>query len=265
MSQLAICLLGSFQVTLDGQLLTGFETDKTRALMAYLAVETGQPHRREALAALFWPNRPESMARNNLRQTLYRLRRAIVDHEAAPAFLLITVHEIQLNPAADYWIDLAEFNSLVADCHEHHSEGISLCGACLNLLKTAVELYRGDFLAGFSLTDSLGFDWWQLVKQEANHHLALEALEWLGTYYEYVKDYARVGYYAQKEIQLEPWRESAHLRLMRSLVQCGQRKTAVQHYERCRRLVLKETGGEPIKQTALLYEQIRHGELEPTG
>ena len=36
-----------------------FESGKVRALLAYLAVESQQPHSREALAELLWPNHPE--------------------------------------------------------------------------------------------------------------------------------------------------------------------------------------------------------------
>ena len=42
-----IKLLGTFQVRLDGELLTGFRSDKARALLAYLAVESTRPHRRQ--------------------------------------------------------------------------------------------------------------------------------------------------------------------------------------------------------------------------
>ena len=84
----------AFQVALDGSALTTFATDKVRALLAYLAVESGRPHRREALAALLWPNCPKSAARTNLRQALYRLRRALTDHQATHPHLLVTAKAV---------------------------------------------------------------------------------------------------------------------------------------------------------------------------
>jgi hypothetical protein len=39
MARLAIRLLGPFQVTLDGQPVTGFESDKVRALLARVRAE----------------------------------------------------------------------------------------------------------------------------------------------------------------------------------------------------------------------------------
>ena len=62
MARLVIRLLGPFEVTLDGEPVTGFETRKARALLAYLAVEGDCSHRREALAEMLWPGRPEGAA-----------------------------------------------------------------------------------------------------------------------------------------------------------------------------------------------------------
>jgi hypothetical protein len=70
LARLAIRLLGSFQATADGEPVTGFETVKARALLAYLAVESDRPHRRELLAEMLWPERPIGAARANLRHTL---------------------------------------------------------------------------------------------------------------------------------------------------------------------------------------------------
>ena len=79
MARLEIHLLGSFRVTLNGEPVTAFESDKVRALLAYLAVESDRPHRRERLVGLPWPNWPERSARQNLSQALYNLRAAIGD------------------------------------------------------------------------------------------------------------------------------------------------------------------------------------------
>ena len=69
MARLEIRLIGAFEVTLDGQPMLGFESDRVCALLAYLAVESDRPHRREKLAGLLWPDLPEESARANLRRT----------------------------------------------------------------------------------------------------------------------------------------------------------------------------------------------------
>ena len=90
MAHLSLSLFGPWHVTLDGQPVTGFESAKVRALLAYLAVEADRPHHRDALAGLLWPEVPDSTARNNLRQALANLRQAIGDRTAEPPFALLT-------------------------------------------------------------------------------------------------------------------------------------------------------------------------------
>jgi DNA-binding SARP family transcriptional activator len=52
MSRLTLSLLGPPEFTLNGSPVTGFESNKVRALLAYLAVEADCPHHRLALAGL---------------------------------------------------------------------------------------------------------------------------------------------------------------------------------------------------------------------
>ena len=84
MVRLSISLLGTFQVLLYGQEIAGFDSDKVRALLAYLAIESDRPHRREALAGLLWPERPERTARHNLSQALFNLRTLLDDAAGSP-------------------------------------------------------------------------------------------------------------------------------------------------------------------------------------
>jgi DNA-binding SARP family transcriptional activator len=261
MSRLAVFLLGSFQVTLDGLPLTAFATDKVRALLAFLAVESGVPQRREALAAMLWPNRPEAAARTSLRQALYRLRRALGDRQASVPHLLITAKEVQLNPDNSHWLDVTEFEAHISTCHARHPHGLSLCPDCLARLVAAVQLYQGEFLAGFTLPACPRFEWWQLNTQEACHRHALEALYRLVVTYEAQRDYVSVSRYARREIELEPWRESAHRHCMRALALSGQRGEALHQYELCRALLAQEMGVEPSLETTQLYERIRSGDL----
>ena len=90
---LKIALFVSFQVWLNGRSLTDFATDKARALLVYLLIERQQPHRRESLATLLWPDQPDARARQNLRQALSNLGQALGDSEDSPnPYLLIDRH-----------------------------------------------------------------------------------------------------------------------------------------------------------------------------
>jgi len=45
MARLDIMLFGPFQLMLDGEPVAGIDSDKVRALLAYLALEADRPHR----------------------------------------------------------------------------------------------------------------------------------------------------------------------------------------------------------------------------
>ena len=114
MPELDVRLLGSLQLKQDGQKsLTGFESNKVRALLAYLVVEATRPHRRRHLAALLWPEISESKALTNLRHVLANLRRVIADHVADPPYLIITPQTIQFNQDSDILVDVCEFERCV--------------------------------------------------------------------------------------------------------------------------------------------------------
>lgn len=153
MAHLSLSCLGPFQVTLDGQPVTSFKSNKVRALLAFLAVEADRPHRREVLAGLLWPDWPDRDALSNLRYTLSDLRRAIGDRNAQPSYLLIARETLQFNPASDHWLDVAAFSDLTGQ-------------EDLPGLEEAITLYRGSFLEGFSLADSAPFEEWTLFTRE---------------------------------------------------------------------------------------------------
>ncbi len=151
MAHLSLSLLGPVQAVQEGQPVTAFESNKVRALLAYLAVEANRPHTRDALVGLLWPDQSEQAARNNLRQAIANLRQAIGDRTATPPFLLITRETIQFNAESDHSLDATAFTALLAACEKHTHRRPETCRSCAQRLHQAVELYRGNFLEQFFL------------------------------------------------------------------------------------------------------------------
>ena len=256
MARLSVRLLGSFQVTLDGQVVTEFTTDKTRALLAYLAVEAERPHRREVLAGLLWPDRPEPAARASLRSALMALRQVIGDRNAVAPSLDVTRQNIQFNRESDTWVDVKAFTALLEQVKREVPDVQST-----RVLEEAVELYRGEFLEGFSLPDSAAFEEWALLTREQLRRLVTEALEQMVDRYELAGEYEAALPHARRQVELDPWRERARRQLMRLLASSGQRGAALAQYEACRELLDQELGVEPAPETTALYNRIRTGEI----
>ena len=259
MARLSIYLLGPFHVLRDGSPVTGFESDKVRALLAYLALEADRPQRRAYLAGLLWPNCPEQNARHDLRQALSNLRHSIGDVDVTPPYLRITRDTIQYNRQSDCWLDVQAFDALLDACQEHAHRRLDLCPPCIERLHQAVALYRGSFLQGFTPGENLPFQEWMLLLEERCHRRAAGALSQL------VRCYARRGEhelalrYARRHVALEPWREEAHRHIMRALALSGQRNAALIQYQHCCRILADELQVQPERETTELYRRIRDG------
>src|SRR6266545_385362 len=152
MPALTLALLGPPQVTRADGGAVAFRSRKHMALLAYLALEQRHSHSRDTLLGLLWPEAPEDAARSNLRVALADLRRLL--GELDTPFLLASRHSVQFAPASDHALDVAAFTTLLAECRAHAHDAPASCDACVAWLAQAVELYRGDFLAGFALPDS---------------------------------------------------------------------------------------------------------------
>jgi DNA-binding SARP family transcriptional activator/predicted ATPase len=258
MSGLRLCLLGTLEVTWDGQVVPALTSEKLRALLGYLAIEEERPHRRGALAGLLWPAQPDRLARHSLRQALFTLRRSLRPAGGAPP-LLASRGEVWFNPAAKSWVDVKVFASLISACAAHAHARDALCEACERRLAEAVALYRGGFLSEISLSDCAEFEQWVVLRRERLHLVATDALARLAASYERrgQLDLARGA--AERHLELDPWCEPAHRQLMRALHLSGQRAAGLAAYERCRRVLELELGVEPEAETSALYERIRRG------
>ena len=261
MTHLSLSLLGPFQAEMADQSLTRFDSDKTRALLAYLSVEAARPHRRETLAGLLWPDKVEQRARQSLSQALTNLRHLLSERKAAPPFLLTTYQTVQFNRDSDYQLDVQALIDALAAVNDHQHTDLETCERCLERLKKSVATYRGEFLAGFSIPDSPAFEEWLVVERERLHRMVIAALDRLVKAYARSQAYDQALPYAWQAVGLDPWREEAQRRLMRLLAQSGRRSEALAQYETCRQLLQEELGAEPTPETQRLYEQIRRGHL----
>jgi DNA-binding SARP family transcriptional activator len=264
MARLSVNVLGSFQATLNGEPVTGFAYSKARALLAYLAVEADRPHTRRELAALLYPESTDRVASSNLRKVIYMLRRAIGNDDASPPYVQITRQTVQLDRESDFGSDLEVFTRAIEFSEAHAHRSLETCTSCMERLAGAAEVYRGDLLAGLAV-DSVLYEEWLVVQRERLHGHALEMLGHLADYHGRRGEHDQAIEYARRQVELEPWRESAHRQWMRALVLSGQRAEALAQYAACRQVLEEELGVEPEEETTALYERIRRGDLPGLG
>ncbi len=256
MARLSLSLMGPFAAQVDGQPLSGFQSNKVRALLAFLAIEMAYAHPRQTLCGLLWPEVTDSRAHHNLNQALCNLRHTIGDCglPLPVPVLIATTQTIQFNCHSDHWLDVAEFERLTGWASAPNCPSNDLAA-----LHQAVKLYRGPFLHGFSLDDSADFDTWVVLQRERLHQLALDVLRCLADAHAAEGKLDEALYFARRQLQLDPWLEEAHLHVMRCLALSGRRSEALVQYGICRRILAQELGVAPAGETVRMYEQIRDG------
>jgi predicted ATPase/DNA-binding SARP family transcriptional activator len=255
-SRLALYLLGPPQIERDGEPVK-LDRRKALALLAYLAV-TGESQRRDSLVNLLWPESDGPRGRAALRRTLYALNQALVGD-----WLAVDREEIGLQPDADLWVDIVEFQRHLAGCETHGHPASQVCPACVAPLTEAVGLVRGEFLSGFSLKDSYNFDDWQLFQAELLRRELGAALERLVDWHRGQREFEPAAGYARRRLALDPLDEGAHRQLMRLYTWSGRRSAALRQYEECVGVLEEQLGVPPQEATTELYQAIQAGQAPP--
>ena len=255
MGHLTISLLGAPRVERDGVPID-VDTRKAIALLAYLAL-TAQAHSRDTLAALLWPEYDQTSARAALRRTLSALRKALDGG-------WVVVHGDTVGLERDgVWLDTERFRRLIDQCGAHGHPASEACPACLPALAEAVELHRGDFLAGFTLRDSPEFDDWQSYQAELLRRELAGALDLQVRGHSARLAFEQAIACARRRLALDPLHEPTHRTLMELYAWAGDRAAALRQYRECLRVMDEELGVAPLEETSQLNRAIAENKAPP--
>ncbi len=247
MSKIRVRLLGGCEVWAGDRQIGSFESQKARVLLAYLMYHRRRSFSQDHLAGLLWPEREPEAARQALHQAVSNLRSKLGDDGAS---LIRTTHlEIGLDGEADCWLDVEAFEEAL------HA-GADGEGADPRHLVTAVQLYRGELLAGFFVKECPELEDWLVAEQTRLHEAAVDVLRRLTDNYRRRGEYRFGVHYARRLVAIEPLSEEAHRNLMHLFVLSGQRNRALAHYEGLLNLLREELGVEPLPETRAFYESI---------
>lgn len=260
MDTLRITLFGSPAIVVNGVAVDPGRR-KVSALAAYISA-TEAPQSRDAICAILWPDKSARSARAELRRTISTLQSL-----TGANFLEVTRSSITMNPLVT--VDAREFQALVNSVSAHHNHTDQHCPDCARALERAVALYRDDFLAGFSLSDSSVFDDWMINEAERLRDLLNVALERLSRPELPAGEAGLTDSHlmaaARKWLLLDNLNEAAHRRIMTLYTLAGQRGHALRQYAACERLLSEELNASPSPQTVELKRKIESGSLEASS
>jgi DNA-binding SARP family transcriptional activator/predicted ATPase/predicted Ser/Thr protein kinase len=250
MTKFKFFLLGSPQIELAGERVD-INRRKALALLIYLAV-TGQAHSRDVLATLFYPDHSQSRARAYLRRDLAMLNASLKGN-----WLIADWETVAFKRDDQVWLDLEQFRYYLATCQSHDHAPQLPCAECLPLLTAAVDLYKDDFLAGFSLRDCTEFDEWQFFQAESLRQELATALERLVSGCSQQGNLEAAIPYARRWLALDPLHDPAQRVLIQLYDKAGQPSAAMRQYEEYTALLEAELGLPPEEETTTLYEAVK--------
>jgi len=256
--RLEIRLLGGFRVSLGGEVVRGFESQKVRALLALLACHPHRELTREQLADLLWPDSEPDAGRRNLRQALYNLRKGL----GARGREIIDGGGGQV--AVRMRLDDHDFLDVAAFLAAWHRGLPGSDEVVAGELVEAVQLYEGDFLAGFLVRDSPRFEDWLVAEQERLRDAAVQSLRALVDHFSARGEFSTATRYCRRLLAIDPMSEEAHREMMRLYVLAGARRRALSHYTDLVALLDRELGVEPMPETRALHTGILSDDL-PAG
>jgi DNA-binding SARP family transcriptional activator len=225
---LELYLLGGFECRSGtGDVLT-FPTSKVRALLAYLATNPDQGHRRDKLAELLWGDETADEGRVNLRKALSRLRQSLPGD--ARDCLAVDRDQLAVRPGG-LEADVTLFLRLAA-------------AGTPETMERAADLHRGALLEGFADCGE-AFEEWLLGERRRLDETLHEILRRLLDHYVVTGAIDRAIQVALRLIALDALQESVHRALIRLYMYQDRVGAALDQYRRCRDVLERELGVPP--------------------
>jgi DNA-binding SARP family transcriptional activator/pimeloyl-ACP methyl ester carboxylesterase len=237
MRRLEFGLLSFPEFCLDGRPV-GLALRKAAALLIYLA-ETGRPVAREVAATLLWPDADSDTGRTRLRRTLDKIRVAFGERLVVSRESSLAIAET-LAPGVD-----AQAFEAACDAGD---------------LRQADALYRGDYLAGFSLPDCPEFEEWVFFRREALRSRRAQLLERLTLGCLSEGDPRAAIRHAVRLVEMDPLSESGHRHLFRSLIAAGDRVAAERQLADFTSRLADELGVGPDRATLSVFDEVPRDE-----
>jgi len=232
-------MLGALSLTTgDGREVRSLLTQPRRlALLAYLAAATPRGlHRRDKLLALFWPDLDQEHARAALRQALHVLRSAL------------GVDVVASRGDEEIGLDFERIRGDVAEFERAIESG---------RLAAGLELYRGDLLEGFFISEAPEFERWLEQERSRLREVSGHAARALLEQAEAGGDLAQAASWARRAVRLSPLDDPLVRRLITLLDRLGDRAGAVHAYEDFAERLARELEVEPAAETKMLIEAVR--------
>ncbi len=241
--QLRVSVLGQTRMELDGEPFRFKAVRKVLPLLGYLVLHNRGPVSRDQIAFTLWPDEEEETALANLRRNIYLLTRALPPAPAKRPWLLVDAADVQWNPEALVWLDVAEFERLSNEPHIASAEA-------------AIALYAGDLLEG-------NYEDWIFAERERLRSVYLRVLGQLIDDRRRKRDLKAAIEFARRILAVDAWREDTLRTLLSLRYESGDGAGALAEFDAFAKRLREEMNVAPMPETVALRERIaRNAEIE---
>jgi len=223
-------------------------TRRARDILCFIGSRRHRRASKDTIIDTFWGETDLAVVEKNFHPTISHIRKALNSNKSLKQnFILYRDGDYQLNPELSYSIDIEEFDRLVA-LGENARRGRQF-DDCIKAYEQAIEIYRGDFAQG-------SYEPWVDEQRSYYREQYLHLLESLAAVAEKREEWSRSLQLAQQILHEDPFREDIHCVVMRAHVNMGNRGAARDQYEALKRLLQRELGVEPGRETRKIYQDL---------
>lgn len=222
-------LLGLPEIYMDDKKIK-FPFKKAEALFYYLLLK--KESSRDILVNLFWGDLEENLAKKNLRNAVYSIKKLFNED----IIISPTRATVCLNPDIVLTLDIDKF---LDKSNKDYS-----------------SLYRGDFLEGFYVKDADKFEEWMISTKEEFKDIYIQKLQ--SSLREYIEDKntKEIKKYCKRLIAIDEFNEKPYRLLMKVYKEEGKYDKAIHIYNKLDKNLKEELGVSPDKKTLEIYNEI---------
>lgn len=257
LAKIQIYTFGTLQVVRGRTAVTesDWHTRQARQLLKILVTERPRPVSTDLLIELLWPNSTPGAAATTLRSAINALRNVLEPERPnrAPSKYIVTqAPGYAFHLTADIWLDAEDFERRMNQAQMTNDQEQRL-----NLLESALDLYKDDYLISDPYAD------WLQTERERLRERFFNALLQTADLYAAQGRYPDAIMVTRRLLARDEVRENAYQSLMRYQAESGDSAGALLTYERCRTVLSDELGADPSPMTQALHQRILNGEIEP--
>jgi len=226
MRQIIVRMLDSPSVELD-ETPIHFPYKKVEGLFYYICIN--KKITRDDAVRIFWADSPETVARKNLRDALYQIKKLF------KAEVLLTIGNNTIALSSDFLF------SIDADIFIQYRE---------------IDLYKADFLSNFFIKNCYEFESWV---EEKKNNFKFEFLELVNLKLSesiVSKDIKRIQYYGNILLENDSYNEASYRKLMKIYASNGNFNLSTKLYHDLHMILEKELSTIPEDSTKKLFESI---------